>query len=633
MAKRPAQPGPPDASPPTHQAARPVDSRPDQVRGIAVSPGIVIGRVLILEDNLRKVARRSILPEQVTAEIARFDAAVAASIEEINVVYQRAEQEMGEETAKVFLFHIGMLKDKSMILPIRNLISGEHVAAEYAVSFVFGQLIQKFRTNPNPVFSTKVNDIEDLAKRLLRHLMEGGGPGTLRIGGELMDDLPVGIIVVAEDLTPSQTAEFDRSKVVGFATDLGGKTSHTAIVAKALNIPAVVGCQLLMGHVADWMVVILDADAGVVVLNPSAAVIAEYQLKMEARRQFVKVLSSESLAPSVTADGHPVHILGNIEFPDETKAVLDHGGEGIGLYRTEFLYLTSKVSPTEQGHFESYKRCVELLNATPSPDGRSRELTIRTVDLGADKYTQAMEETPERNPFLGCRSMRYCLRDIPMFKRQLRAILRASALIEGGSLKVMFPLITSLSEFRHGKMLINDVMEDLSEDGVPFDPKIKIGMMVEVPSAAIMAEAFAQDVDFFSIGTNDLVQYTLAVDRTNERVANMYQPTHPAVLYLIRETARAANKFKIPVSCCGESASDPEYAMLLIGLGVRTLSVSASSIPTLKRFVRSVTIQQCERVAKQALQLDSDVQIAALLRDRARKTVPEAFDGRSAEVR
>jgi phosphotransferase system enzyme I (PtsI) len=620
-------------SPPTSPPASPSATsreRPDQIRGIAVSPGIVIGRVLILEDNLRKVSRRPIEPTQALAEVARFDAAIKASIEEITSVHKRAEQEMGEEAAKIFLFHVGMLRDRSLIVPIRKMIEVEYVAAEYAVSQVFGQLIQKFRSNPDPVFSTKVNDIEDLAKRLLRQLMEGGGSAPLRIGGELMDDLPVGIIIVAEDLTPSQTAEFDRTKVVGFATDLGGKTSHTAIVAKALNIPAVVGCQYLMKNVADWTPVILDADAGIVVINPSDAVLAEYQQKMEARQRFVKVLSSEATTPSITADGEAVHILGNIEFPDETQAVLDNGGEGIGLYRTEFLYLTSKVTPTEEGHFASYKRCIELLNAKKPAGAPDRELVIRTVDLGADKYTQAMEETPERNPFLGCRSMRYCLRDIPMFKRQLRAILRASAL---GTVKVMFPLITSLAEFRHGKMLINDVMEDLVEEGVPFDPKIKIGMMVEVPSAAIMAETFAQDADFFSIGTNDLVQYTLAVDRTNERVANMYQPTHPAVIHLIRETARAANKFKIPVSCCGETASDPEYAMLLIGLGVRTLSVSASSILPLKRFVRSVTVQQCERVAKQALMLDSDVQIAALLRDRARKTVPEAFDGRSGDTR
>lgn len=626
MAKRPNHPGPPSAG----AAPEP----PDRVRGLAVSPGIVIGRVLILEDNLRKVPKRPILPEQAPAEVARFEAAVAAAIEQINVVYHKAEKEMGEEAAKIFLFHIGMLRDKTLVLPIKRLIEVEHVSAEYAVGHVFGLLIEKFRNNSDPVFSTKVNDIEDLAKRLMRQLVEGGESGPLRIGGELMDDLPIGIIIVAEDLTPSQTAEFDRSKVVGFATDMGGKTSHTAIVAKALNIPAVVGCRNLMSSVADWMTVILDADAGVVVLNPSREVIAEYQGKMEARREFAKVLSGEATAQSITADGTPVQVFGNIEFPDETSAVLENGGAGIGLYRTEFLYLTSKASPTEEGHFEAYKRCIDILKASSVPGGAPRELVIRTVDLGADKYTQAMEETPERNPFLGCRSMRYCLRDLPMFKRQLRAILRASAFSQDAvTLKVMFPLITSLTEFRHGKMLINDVMEDLSEEGVPFDPKIKIGMMVEVPSAAIMAESFAQDADFFSIGTNDLVQYTLAVDRTNERVANLYQPTHPAVIHLIRETARAAIKHGIPVSCCGETAADLEYAMLLLGLGVRTLSVSASSILPLKRFVRSVTIQQCERVAKQALQLDSDVQIAALLRDRARKTVPEAFDGRSGESR
>jgi phosphoenolpyruvate-protein phosphotransferase (PTS system enzyme I) len=604
------------------------------VRGLAVSPGIVIGRVLILEDNLRKVAKRVLPAEQAPAEAARFDAAVAASIADINEVYHKAEQEMGEETAKIFLTHISMLQDKALVVPIRKLIEQEHLTADYAVSHVFGQLIQRFRAIPDPSFSTKVNDIQDLGKRLQRHLLDGSGSQPLKIGGETMEDLPVGIIVVAEDLTPSQTAEFDRNKVVGFATDMGGRTSHTAIVAKALNIPAVVGCQYLMGQVADWMTIILDADSGVVVLNPSAEVIREYRARMEERRAYVEVLSSEAAAPSVTADGHLVQVQGNIEFPDETKAVVDHGGAGIGLYRTEFLYLTSRASPTEEGHFNSYKRCVELLREAPSAAGIARDLVIRTVDLGADKYTQAMEETPERNPMLGCRSMRYCLRDLPMFKRQLRAILRASALTGPDlQLKIMFPLITSLAEFRHGKMLLNDVMEDLSEEGVAFDPKIKVGMMVEVPSAAIMAEAFAQDVDFFSIGTNDLVQYTLAVDRTNERVANLYQPTHPAVIYLIRETARAAAKYNIPVSCCGETASDPEYAMLLIGLGVRTLSVSASSILPLKRFIRSVTISQCERVARQALQLDSDVQIAALLRDRARKTVPEAFDGRSGGAR
>ncbi len=592
----------------------------DSIKGLPVSPGIVIGRAIVFEEEIGRVARRPIGPEAVPGEMARFDGAVKASIDELSKVHKKAEKEMGGEAAKIFLFHVGMLKDRSLLTPIRKMIEEERVGAEFAVGQIFGQLMQKFRANPDPVFGTKVNDIEDLAKRLLRHLLdEAAAP--VRLGGELMDDLPHGIIVVAKDLTPSQAASFDRQKVVGFATDLGGKTSHTAIVSKALNIPAVVGCQHLMKGVADWMPVILDADAGVVILNPDHATLEEYRGKIQARQQRAQVLSTQSGEPSVTIDGVQVHVVGNIEFADEAEAVVRHGGEGIGLYRTEFLYLTSKAEPSEEDHFRSYKRCVELL--------QGRELVIRTVDLGADKYTQAREEVPERNPALGCRSMRYCLRDLPMFKRQLRAILRASAL---GPIKVMFPLITSLGEFRHGRILINDVMEDLSEEGVRFDPKVKVGMMVEVPSAAILAESFAQDADFFSIGTNDLIQYTLAVDRTNERVANLYTPMHPAIIHLIRETVRAGHKHNIPVSVCGESAADLEFAMLLIGLGVRTLSVSASSIPPLKRFVRSVTIQQCERVAKQVMTLDSDVQVAALLRDRARKTVPEAFDGRSGEA-
>ncbi|MFN7337886.1 MAG: phosphoenolpyruvate--protein phosphotransferase, partial [bacterium] len=332
------------------------------------------------------------------------------------------------------------------------------------------------------------------------------------------------------------------------------------------------------------------------------------------RRLFKLSLSDVSALPSVTTDGTAIHVVGNIEFPDEIKAVLSAGGEGVGLYRTEFLYLTRSTEPTEADHYEAYKHCVQL--------SKGRELTIRTVDLGADKYTQSRTEIPERNPFLGCRSIRYCLRDVPMFKRQLRALLRASAL---GPIKIMFPLITSIAEFRHAKYLVNDVMEELSEENVKFDPSIKMGMMVEVPSAALLADQFAREVDFFSIGTNDLVQYTLAVDRTNERVANLYSHTHPAVIKLIRDVARAARHHKIPVSCCGEAAADTEFAVLLIGLGLRTLSVSSSAITPLKRIVRSVSVSQCQRLARQAMSLESDVQISAMLRDRLRTMVPQAY--------
>jgi phosphoenolpyruvate-protein phosphotransferase (PTS system enzyme I) len=324
--------------------------------------------------------------------------------------------------------------------------------------------------------------------------------------------------------------------------------------------------------------------------------------------------------PSITLDGTKVSVVGNIELPDEVEKVLRAGGEGVGLYRTEYLYLTSDHEPTEEEHFAAYKRCVKL--------SAGRELVIRTFDLGADKLTQAMEETPERNPFLGNRSIRYCLKNPAMFKRQLRAILRASAL---GPIKIMLPLVSSVGEIRQTKFILNDVMEELSEERVKFDASIKVGMMVEVPSVALLADTFAREVDFFSIGTNDLTQYTLAVDRINERVAHLYQPAHPAVIKLIRDVTRAARRRNTPISCCGEAAAEPEYAMLLLGLGLRTLSVSSSSIPSLKRFIRSVTIEQCERIARQALSLDSDAAITTLLRDRARKIVPEAFSGRSAE--
>jgi phosphotransferase system enzyme I (PtsI) len=581
------------------------------VRGLGVSPGIVIGRVLVIDDELRKPTARVISPELVVREVERLEQAVGRAIEDIKAVYAEAQRQMGKETAAIFLFHIGMLSDKSLLTQVKARIEKDLVCADYALTHTLSDLAEQFRRTGNSVFATKVNDIEDLAARLLRHLQGKAG------GQRQIDE---GTIILARDLTPSQTVGFDRSKVIGFVTDLGGMTSHTAIIAKALEIPAVVGCKTLLRSARDGQTIVLDGERGVVVLDPDEATLAEYRRLIEQQRLFHVSLDELSALPSVTVDGTTIKLVGNIELPDEIQRVLRAGGTGVGLYRTEYLYLTSNQEPTEEEHFAAYKRCVEL--------AAGRDLVIRTMDLGADKYTQAQEEIPERNPFLGNRSIRYCLRNLPMFKRQLRALLRASAL---GPIKVMFPLITSIGELRQAKFIVRDVMEEMDEEGLPFDRSIALGMMVEVPSAAIQAETFAREADFFSIGTNDLVQYTLAVDRTNERVANLYTPMHPAVIRLIRDVARAGKKREIEVSCCGEAAGDLEFAMLLIGLGLRTLSTSSSSIPQLKRFVRSVSVQQCERAARQALALDSEVQVAAMLHDRARKLVPEAFSGRSAE--
>lgn len=584
------------------------------IKGIPVSPGVVIGRIFALDDERQKIARRAIPAARVPQELARLDGAIQASIGELEAVRANAESAMGAEAAKIFLFHIGMLGDKTLIGPMRAMIEKQGVAAEYAVFSTFTDWANRFRGMKDSAFTTKANDLEDLSSRVLRHLI---GEHRSRL-----NELQHQAVVVAPDLTPSQAAAFDRERVVAFATDLGGRTGHTSIVARALGIPAVVGCGNLTAYATDGTAVIVDGDRGVVIIDPDEKQLSEYLAYIEQRKVFQLSLDDLAGLESITRDGTQVELLGNIEFPLEIPLVLKCGGEGVGLYRTEFLYLTKEEEPTEEEHFAAYSDCVKRLSG--------RTLVIRTMDLGADKYTQRQQEQPERNPFLGLRSIRFCLKHLPMFKTQLRAILRASAL---GPLKIMFPLVTSTQELRQAKWVLREVMEDLTEEGIAYNPEIEVGMMVEVPSVAIMADTFAREVDFFSIGTNDLVQYTLAVDRTNERVASMFSPAHPAVIKLVKDVARVARRRAVPLSCCGEAAGDPDYAVLLIGLGVRTLSATAASIPQLKRLVRSVTIEQCERIARKALSLDSDVSVAAFLRDQTRKILPEAFDGRSVEER
>jgi phosphotransferase system enzyme I (PtsI) len=582
--------------------------------GIPVSSGIVVGRVFVLDHDPHRVARWTVGEDLVPEEIARFDDAVRRSLADLEKVYEEAKNELGIEAAKIFLFHKGMLSDPSLIGPIRDMIRDERVNAEHAVVVAFEAIMQMFRRQKDSAFRTKTDDIRDLATRVLDHLM-GSGASRLR-------ELEHPAVVVATDLTPSQTAGFDRTKVVGFVTDLGGRTSHTSIVANALGLPAVVGCRNITSQVQQGQDIIIDGDRGLVILDPDDEELERYRGYIEQRRVYQLSLSDLADLPSITRDGTHVRILGNVEFPEECATVIGQGGEGVGLYRTEFLFLASDHEPTEEDHFEAYRRCVDLLRGKP--------LTIRTVDLGADKYTQARSLTPERNPALGLRSIRYSLSEKVAFRRQLRAILRASAL---GPVKVMFPLITNIGELRHAKLLLRDVMEDLTEEGIDFDREIQVGLMIEAPSAALIAEHLAGEADFFSIGTNDLVQYTLAVDRTNERVASLYQPAHPAIVQLVRMTVKAADKAGIAVSCCGEAAGELDYAVLLIGLGLRTLSVPGRSIPHLKRLVRSVTVQECERVARKVRTFDSEVQAATFIRDRTRKLVPEAFDGRAVEER
>jgi phosphotransferase system enzyme I (PtsI) len=582
------------------------------IKGIPVAPGVVTGRAFVLEDVLERVPYHPVASGEVAKEVARFDEAVAKATADLQADRDRAAAKLGPEPAKIFEFHLGLLHDKTLIHPIRERIESGRVTAAYAVAEAFRGLADRFRAMGSEVFRQKANDVLDLDRRLLGKLVGQSRDRLARI------DEPV--IVVAHELTPAQAASLDVRKVIGFATDAGGRTSHTSIVAAALGIPVVVGCQRVSLSVNDGDMIVLDGKAGVVIVRPDEETVRQYELDMQRMLGIEAGLRELVELESVTRDGVHIELMGNIEFAHEIRTLLSHGGEGVGLFRTEFLYLTSPTEPTEEEHFQAYKQAVDLL--------QGRVLTIRTLDLGADKYTQERAEEPERNPFLGLRSIRYCLQNLPLFKTQLRAILRASAL---GPIKVMFPLISTLMELRQTKMILHDVMEECEDEGIQFDPNIPIGIMIEVPSAALMASAFAREVQFFSIGTNDLIQYTLAVDRGNEKVANLYTGASPAVIHLIKNTIRAAKRFRVDVSLCGEIASEVMYTMLLIGLGLRTLSLVPSQIPHVKRVVRAIDIPTCERLARKVGSFDSERQVINTLRAELQKAVPEAGSGWSAD--
>ena len=582
------------------------------VKGIPVSPGIVMGRAIVLGNAETHVPCREIAQPDLEREVDRLDTALREAVEELGVLRDRTAVQIGSDAAKIFGFHLGLLQDPTLLTPMRERIRNDRVNAEVAVADAFQKLADQFRALGSEMFSQKANDVLDLDRRVLAKLM---GEDENRLA-----TLTEPTIVIAHELTPSQTAGMDRTLVIGIATDLGGRTSHTSIVARAIEIPCVVGCSRVMGRVADGDMIIIDGDTGVVIVRPDARTLAEYTIQQERFSVYRSMLRNTALLEPVTKDGTRIQLLGNIEFPHEVESVFANGGEGVGLYRTEFLFLTSDHEPTEEEQFAAYKQTVELLKGRP--------LTIRTLDLGADKYTQNRATEPERNPFLGLRSIRYCLQHKALFKTQLRAILRASAF---GPMKVMFPLVSTVMELRQARLILNDVAEELAEEGIRYDQNIPIGIMVETPSAALMANAFAKEVSFFSIGTNDLIQYTLAVDRGNERVAHLYSGASPAVLYLVKTVVRTARRSGIDCSLCGEVAGEAIYTMLLIGLGLRTLSLVPSQIPLIKRVIRSTTVENCEELARRVGSFDSERQVLNTLRDELRKVDPGSFAGWIAE--
>jgi phosphotransferase system enzyme I (PtsI) len=582
------------------------------LQGIPVSPGVVIGRALVLEKSLHRVPFLILAPDEIPQELARYDRAVAAAIEGVTADRDSVAKTLGSEPAKIFEFHLGLLGDRSLLDPIRNRIESEGVNAAFAIVEAFGELADRFRSMDAKVFREKANDVFDLERRLMDQFT-GGAKDRLAT----VED-PV--IVICHQVTPAEIASFQSEKVLGIATDLGGRTDHSSIVAAALGVPVVVGCKSVAEEISDGEMLIIDGKTGTVMIAPDDATIAQMQRNIELLEAYKQSTSELITESSVTTDGTEIHLFGNIEFSHEIDQVISRGGEGVGLYRTEFQFLTSSTPPSEDQLFEEYKHAIQKL------DGK--KLTLRTLDLGADKYTQAQEMEPERNPFLGLRSIRYCLQHQDLFRRQLRAILRASAV---GPLQLMFPLITCMNELRQAKMILNDVMEECDEEGIAFDHALKIGIMVEVPSAALMAATFTKEVDFFSIGTNDLIQYTVAVDRGNEKVASLYTAANPAVIKLIKSVIRAARRGNVETSLCGEIAGDPVYTMLLIGLGLRHLSLVPTQIPAIKQVIRKVKVEDCERLARKVGSLDSDRRILATLRSELQKQVPQALGGWSAE--
>lgn len=574
-------------------------------KGIGVSPGVVISTAVVLDAEALVIPRRSIPPTEVAAEIERFGRAAAITIVDLQKLRDEVTGKHGKQIGAIFDFHIGLMKDPNLTNPVINDIKTQFVTAEYAVSTVMRRYIAMFQQMPGR-FQDKMKDIHDLEKSLLRNL----------IGQKHVDlaHLTHDVIIISHDLLPSQTAALDKLHVRGFATDVGGRTSHTAIVARAMGIPAVVGLGNITGEVSGGDTVIIDGTRGMVIVNPDPDQIAEHREYERQHLRFESELAMLRELPAQTKDGHVVSMMANIEFAAEIDDAVVRGAEGVGLYRTEFLYLASDHEPTEEDHYTAYAEACKRLNGKP--------LVIRTLDLGADKYTQEKAASPERNPFLGDRSIRMCLHDIPMFKKQLRAILRAAV---HGDVRIMFPMISTLMELRQARMILKDVEEEMEDEGIEIRADIPLGMMIEVPSAALMASNFAKEVNFFSIGTNDLIQYTLAVDRTNEKVAGLFCPAHPAVLTLIRDTIRAASRNSIGVSVCGEMAGEPLYTLLLLGLGLTTFSMNGPDIPEVKKIIRSTTMEHARNVARKVMSFDSERQVMHYLREETRKIIPEAF--------
>lgn len=553
-----------------------------QIHGIAASPGICIGKAyLVGREGVDVVEKYSVKKENLKEEIKRFKDAVKKAKDELNKIIEQTPKDLSQH-AHILETHMVLFKDKMLYGRAIETIENEQVNAEWALKAVVSNVKAMFSDMTDSYLRTRAADIIHVSDSIMRNLVGAETESIASIGKQ--------VILVATDLSPAETSQIQLEKVMGFVTDRGGKASHTGIIARSLEIPAVLGLENVTRLIKNDDIIIVDGTAGVVIINPTDQALIQFEERKERYEAHKAVISRESHLPAETLDGIHLQVMGNIELPEEVVAVMTYGGDGIGLYRTEFQYLSRAGFPSEDELFDKYKDVVDVI--TPRP------VTIRTLDIDGDKAVSYASDSDEANPALGLRGIRYCLQKPDIFKTQLRAILRASAF---GHVRILLPMISCHEEILEAKKILYEAADSLDNEGIDYDGKIEVGIMIEVPSAAILADIMAKSVDFFSIGTNDLIQFSLAVDRVNRQVAHLYQPLHPAVIRMVKHIADVARDSGINVFMCGEMAGDPMNLPVLLGLGMEKLSMNPQSIPAAKKMIRSLSITETRSFVTEVL--------------------------------
>jgi len=561
-----------------------------KLKGIAVSSGIIIGKARLIDRSRVKILYQYLISDQqVNKEVERFKDALNAAKDQIIHLKNRMPEQIKRHSF-ILDSHLMIMDDSMFFNATINGILSEKINAEWALKKSVQNIECLFSQIDDPYIKERIVDVEYVAERVLRNLA-----GKEQ---ESLYEISERVIIVAHELSPADTSSINIGKVMGFITDVGGRTSHAAIIAQSLKIPAVVGLESVTRQVQEGTLLIVDGNTGEVIIDPDDDLIIDYQEKQLNQEKFESSIIRLSHLPAETKDRHLISVRANIEFLEEVATAKDHGAEGIGLYRTEFHYLRSQGLPTEDELFEDYKEVAEII--APNP------VTIRTLDLGGDRFSSELSWTKETNPALGLRAIRFCLQQPKMFRSQLRAILRASAF---GNIQVMFPMISGLQELLDARKMLKEVMAELDQEGVPCDRNIKVGLMIEVPSAVTVADILAKHADFFSIGTNDLIQYALAIDRVNAHVAFMYQPFHPAILRMILQVIKAAKQAGIKVALCGEMAGDPLCTSVLLAMGIDELSLNAGGIPMIKKMIRSLSLDQAKTDLRKIMKLDTASQV------------------------